>query len=387
MVTLQTADNVLKNFYLEAITRDIDDKSSAFFSRIEKTSMNVVGKSVSKIIKTGLYGGVGAGTETGDLPMGDSGETIVLNAPLKNLYGTIQISDKAIRASASNEGAFVNLLNEEMQGLLQSAKYNFSRMLFGDGSGKLANVTSYEGLCDLYVDEAQAFEEGMYVDVYSQGQKIIENKKIALIDKANKKIQLAGAAWSSNNGPSAGATIYLHGVQPECELTGLDALFSENEIYETDRSKNYMRPYVMNGVSEFDLEDVDKAIDAIEERSGSKVNFILCSWAVRRYLLKLAREANVEIGMTTVGSDTHVPTYNGIPVVVDRFCPESKLYLLNTDDFKICQLCDWQWMEGEDGKILKQVPGKPVYTATLVKYAELVCEKPCGQGVLMGISV
>jgi hypothetical protein len=44
-------------------------------------------------------------------------------------------------------------------------------------------------------------------------------------------------------------------------------------------------------------------------------------------------------------------------------------------------------MEGEDGKILKQVPGKPVYTATLVKYAELLCEKPCGQGVLNGIVV
>ena len=31
--------------------------------------------------------------------------------------------------------------------------------------------------------------------------------------------------------------------------------------------------------------------------------------------------------------------------------------------------------------------GKPVYTATLVKYAELICEKPCGQGVLTGIDV
>ena len=41
---------------------------------------------------------------------------------------------------------------------------------------------------------------------------------------------------------------------------------------------------------------------------------------------------------------------------------------------------------GEDGKILKQVPGKPVYTATLVKYAELMCENPSGQGMLAGIT-
>ena len=79
-------------------------------------------------------------------------------------------------------------------------------------------------------------------------------------------------------------------------------------------------------------------------------------------------------------------SFNGIPVVADRFCPYGTMYLLNTDDFKIHQLCDWQWMEGEDGKILRQIPGKPVYTATLVKYADVMCERPCGQGMLMGIT-
>ena len=38
-----------------------------------------------------------------------------------------------------------------------------------------------------------------------------------------------------------------------------------------------------------------------------------------------------------------------------------------------------RWLEGEDGKVLKQVAGKPVYTATLVKYAELLCYRPCGR--------
>ena len=79
-------------------------------------------------------------------------------------------------------------------------------------------------------------------------------------------------------------------------------------------------------------------------------------------------------------------SFNGIPVVADRFCPDGTMYLLNTDDFKLCQLCDWEWLEGEDGKILHQVPNKPVFTATLVKYAELLCERPCGQGKLSGIT-
>ena len=33
-----------------------------------------------------------------------------------------------------------------------------------------------------------------------------------------------------------------------------------------------------------------------------------------------------------------------------------------------------------------KVAGKPVYTATLVKYADLLCDRPCGQGMLSGIT-
>ena len=79
-------------------------------------------------------------------------------------------------------------------------------------------------------------------------------------------------------------------------------------------------------------------------------------------------------------------SYSGIPFVVDRFCGKKDMYLLNTDDFKLHQLCDWRWLEGDDGRVLKQTAGKPVYTATLVKYADLLCEKPSGQGVITGIT-
>jgi hypothetical protein len=36
--------------------------------------------------------------------------------------------------------------------------------------------------------------------------------------------------------------------------------------------------------------------------------------------------------------------------------------------------------------VLKQNPGKPTYSATLVKYAELICDLPGGQAKLHGIT-
>ena len=46
---------------------------------------------------------------------------------------------------------------------------------------------------------------------------------------------------------------------------------------------------------------------------------------------------------------------------------------------------DWEWMGGGNGRILQQVKA-PCLTATLVKYAELVCLHPGSQAELQGIT-
>ena len=78
-------------------------------------------------------------------------------------------------------------------------------------------------------------------------------------------------------------------------------------------------------------------------------------------------------------------SYNGIPLVTDRFVENDQMYLLSTKDFELCQLGDWQWLEGNDGKVIKQKDNYPIYTATLVKYAELICDRPNSQAKLSGI--
>jgi hypothetical protein len=166
----------------------------------------------------------------------------------------------------------------------------------------------------------------------------------------------------------------------------LDAIFNSSKLYGIEKSKNsMMKPYSATA-NKIDVDVMQKTIDTIEETSGSKVNFIVCSWGVKRALVKHFQENHVMMPTMELNSGYTALSFNGIPVVVDRFCPKGTMYFLNTDDFKLHQLCDWEWLQGEDGKVLKQVPGKPVYTATLVKYAELICERPCGQGKLYEIT-
>lgn len=389
MVTMATADNALKSFYLDAVSEALNLTVNPLLAQIKQTTADVWGKDVRKLVRYGVNGGIGAGTETGNLPAAGGNNYVQLVSSLKNLYGTIEISDKAIRASANNEGAFVNLLNDEMQALVRSASFNFGRMLYGDGTGKLCSVSALAASGNkITVDNVKGLAEGMIVDFCSSDGTSIaaaQGRTVLSVDRDNKTIVVDGSALTTTIVP-VGSVIALQNSYG-CEITGLGALFSGSEtLYGVSRADHpWMSPYIKTNVGYLGESTLQKSVDIVEERSGGKIDFIVCSCGVRRMLAEYYTQYRSFVPTMDIKGGYKALSFNGIPVVADRFCPEGTMYLLNTDDFCLHQLCDWQWLQSEDGKILKQVAGKPVYTATLVKYAELICGRPYGQGMLTGI--
>lgn len=386
MVTLSSADKALKTLYLGVVAEQLNTAVNPLFAKFSQTSADVWGKEIRKLAPFGVNGGIGAGSEDGELPKSAANNYAQFVLTLKNLYGTIEISDKAVRASENNAGAFVNLLEAEMEGLLKASKFNFGRMLFGDGSGVLATASSNSGNV-ISVDEVRNLMEGMVVDVLSgaTGSVIASARRITEVDRAAKKITLNGAALSAG-AVSLGDKLTVQGSYNK-ELTGLGAIFGNSAtLYGLSRSANkWLNPYKKTSASLNDV-TIQTVIDSLEETAGSSADFIVCSSGVKRayqeYLV--TNRTNVDV-MNLTGGYKAI-SYNGIPIVSDRFCPSGTMYVLNTADFHLHQLCDWRWLEGDDGKVIKQVANKPVYTATLVKYADMLCDRPAGQGVITGIT-
>ena len=384
MVTLTNAENALKSVYLGAVTELLNTKTNPLLSKIEQTSSDVWGKEIRKAASYGINGGVGAGDEDGVLPDAKSTNYIQFVTTLKNLYGQIEISDKAIRASADGRGAFTDLLNNELQGLLDASKFNLGRMLYGDGTGLLATLkaaatgeTSYEA------DSPQNLIEGLVVDVYSKAGAKLGTTGITYVDRDAKKVSFAAAP----SGIDDGSTLYVQGSKGK-EITGLGAIFcTDGSLYGVSRDAHpCMRPYMRSGVGALDEIVMQEAIDRLEMTAGSTVDFIAVSadvkYAYQEYMAQYKR--NIDVMELNGGFKTLA--YNGIPLVYDRFIAPGTMYLLNTKSFKLHQLCDWQYLETENGKILRQTQGKPTYTATLVKYCDLVCDRPNGQARLTGIT-
>ena len=386
MVTLASADSALKSFYLDAVAQQLNTEVNPLLAKIKQSTADVWGKEVRRLAQYGVNGGVGAGTEEGSLPAAGGNNYDQFVTTLKNLYGTIEISDKAVRASENSAGAFVDLLNAEMEGLLRSSAFNFGRMLFGDGSGILCTVSAVTGNV-VTVDSVKNVIEGMTVDVLdADGDQVsgVTARRITAVDRTDKTITLSGGALT---GVVSGCTLCVQGSR-NLELTGLGAILKDDgTLYGLSRAERpWMVPYIKESVGTISENAIQTAIDYLEETAGSRVDMIVCSWGVKRALQAVLAESRMQTDMAELAGGYRTITYNGIPVVADRFCPAGTMYLLNTRDFCLHQLCDWKWLEGDDGKVLRQVPGKPLYTATLVKYADLICTRPCGQAMLTGIT-
>ena len=371
MVTLSSAENVLKDVYLGVIADQINTKTNPLFSKIKRSTRNIVGKEVRVVAPIGINGGIMAGTETSDLPEGVDTPYLSFVAPLKNLYGRFEISDKALRCSSTDINSFVNLLQDGMDSLLKASIFNLSRMIYGDGSGCLATITVGSTTT---VDNTDAIAPGMYVDIYNGETLVASNVFVKNVDKASKEI-----SWNVAESLATGYKVYLHNSKGN-DIIGLKGIVSNSTLYGVDKTAYPImnaKTYTATSSDTFDEDYVQRVIDDLE-MDGTNVNFINCSYDLKRVYQKYLTLYKKNIEYTTLEDGMRVITHFGIPVVPTNQVAAGECYFLNTDDFMFYELGDWKWLEDESGRVLKQNANKPAYSATLVKYTELLCHKPSG---------
>ncbi len=379
MVTLKSAENVLKDVYLGVIADQINAKTNPLFSRIKRSTRNIVGKEVRVVAPIGINGGVMAGLETSDLPNGVDTPYLSFVAPLKNLYGKFEISDKAIRCSSSDVNSFVNLLQDGMDSLLKASIFNLSRMLYGDGTGLLGQLTNSSS--SITVDNVGGIVPGMYVDIINETKTVAKNVRVKSVDYNTKKIVLDTQEEITTNDK-----IYVQGSK-DCEILGLKAIVGKGDLYGVNREEYpVMNAQNYTATEEaFDEDYVQSIIDDLEV-NGTNVNFINCSYKLKRLYQKYLTIYNKNIEYTTLEDGMKVITHFGTPIVPTNYVADGECYFLNTNDFVFYELGDWKWLEDESGRVLKQDPTKAAFSATLVKYTELLCHKPSGVGHVTGLS-
>lgn len=290
MISLQTANNVLKDVYLDVMANQINCNTDVLLGKIKHTNSDIWGKIIIKNVWI-------------------NGKMLTLKEELKNIYVSIEITDKAIRCSQNFAGAFVDLLNNEVGYMIRELQH------------RLINSFYTEDTKPDYLPEDFKY-------------------------------------------------------QP-MEITGLKKIFDikSKTLYGLSRKENPEMNPVIKTLDKFDPIKIQEIID----NNNDEVNVIVCSAKVKRDYMQYMSEHRQNIEVIECDSGFRCLQFNNSLLMVQAKIPDNEIYLLNIEDFKLHQLCDWEWLCDENGNVLKQVVGKPVYKATLVKYADYICEKPYKQ--------
>lgn len=290
MISLQTANNALKDVYLDVIANQINCNTDVLLGKIKHTSNDIWGKTIIKNVWI-------------------NGKVLTFKEELKNFYVSMEISDKAIRCSQNSAGAFVNLLNDKVEYMIRESQH------------RLRNSFYTEDTKPDYLPEDFKY-------------------------------------------------------QP-MEITGLKKIFDikSKTLYGLSRKENPEMNPVIKTLDKFDPIKIQEIID----NNNDEVNVIVCSAKVKRDYMQYMSEHRQGIEVIECDGGFKCLQFNNSLLMVQAKIPDNEIYLLNTEDFKLHQLCDWEWLGDENENVLKQVVGKPVYKATLVKYADYICEKPYKQ--------
>ncbi|MBC7238517.1 MAG: phage major capsid protein [Chloroflexi bacterium] len=409
-----TLDAILKNDYLPPIRKALND-SSLLWSRLERDEESVVGKMAIVPINYAHNQGVGAQSETG-VPTAGEEAYKESQVAMKYIRGRISVSSPVIEASKNDAGAFVRAVDSEMRGLEASLRDDMNRQVFGDGTGKLAQVngavTWSSGTATVTVDNPGTLylKPGMLIDIYSSypDTKSHSGVKVESVNSATSFTISAGEGSAANIADNAWITrkgaVTTTGVQ--YEIMGLKGLIDDGTYVATLQNiarstASYWKANVLaNGGTNraLTLELMQQAQDEAEVQGAGLTSLIVSNFAVRRkYINLLAADKRfvqpfyIEGGWPGLRPKEEgrrqyqAVEFNGIPYVADRYCPGNTMFFVDESTIKVYRLKDFDWMD-EDGSILHLKSGSAEYEAVLELFANLGIDAPLKNSVIRDIS-
>lgn len=387
MLSVKAIDDVLKSFYLDVVSTQINCGASPLYDKIEKSSVNVSGKNAMVPVYYGMSGAIQSTSDDGAvLPESCPTLRATLEVPLRNVYGVIDITDKALRATKDSADGVIDVLGTEIQAMINSARHSLNRMLWTNGLGFLGTVSdlsSHTSRSRFPVSEVRLFTPGMKVDIYRGNTLVHAGLRIG--DVQVDKGQIVFTKNIPTTAPlEAGDSIYAHNSL-NTELHGLPYLFDINDdnYFGQSKSSHFGLQGADRTITEsLSTEAIQDFLDLLESRSDTTPDLIVCDKKLRRDYIQYLQANRTNIDYLNLDGGFRTLSYNGIPLYGERFCPANEMYFLNTPNIKMVQLNDWEWLEGTNGSILNRLDDKAAYQAVLVKYANYVATVPSSLGRL-----
>jgi hypothetical protein len=403
---LTFASEAIKLVYGD-LHEQLRDKNPAL-QLIEASSANITrnGKEVIFDTHIGRNQGIGARGVREKLPVAGAQKYKQAHLYLTNLYGSIEVDGQLFEQAVEDYQAFINVVDNEINGLKKDLAVDLNRQVYGDGSGKLAVVTAQPSSTTLTVDSTHWLQIGMVFDVVDpttgvkQQSGAASSLEIAAINEDTKVITVSGGALGTfNTAISAGDILVRssNGVNNfGKEWTGLAAIVDdESELHEIDPAeypvwKSTVQALGVPGTSTGTLTEL-ALINLVQkvDKQGGDVDVMLASpgvfnayWDLLQGLRQFTNGATLEGGQRAFTFDA---VGKPIKFVSDYAAPKGTLYALSSKEIVVNRKRDWSWMD-RDGSMWSRVADTDAYEARYFQYSQLGTYRRNAHAVLSNIT-
>ena len=438
--TITTLNSVLKDFYVSAVEEQLNQE--VFMLEVfEKAKLDWSGKRVVVPVHVARNAGVGFAAEGATLPTAGNQtyEELVINA--KFLYGRFQISGPAI-SSAKGAYSFGNYIDLELRKLVEDVRKRANVATFSGGitTGYIHTLVSAAGAGPLLdtaggqdipfsgdaaeLERKRAAAAALQVKFRRMSDYAVINPGVTLtvssVSVANNTVRIAaGAAYAALTQlrdddcfamEITGDAAALAAAQ--LEMTGIATNLSSGSHFGVDRTDATGEPALQSdairsvedsGVAaDYDvfqplaLGRMQSITDAVFNDSGLEVDTIVMNPSQRASYTNLLVGTNAanlykstdsarqgDGGFSGLG-------FNGIPIRVSVDAGKHMLYFLHTKKWKMAEL-EKPGFADLDGNILARAgigaAGVDSYEGYYRIYADVYCERPNSNGVLVGVAV
>lgn len=399
---LTQVEAILKDKYQPALVNQISTCPSPFLEKIKRVPLT--NNTIKCATPIGLNGGFGFGAEGVATPVAGAQRYAEFTVDAVDMYVDIQISNKTVQLASSNVSSMLNALDQEIKGSYNSAEWNLSRALFGNGDGILCVVrsvdTNYSTTSTLKVNDTTKLVEGLSVDIYtyatedaSEGTLINENKAVRILsidrstnivtfDSPNVSVSLQLTDDSVTSAGTYGFITVQNSYKRE--LCGLGAIFDEESetLYGVKRADNpWINPIVVDVENDISDLSIYQGVKEASDYKGTKIDLVMMGDRAFAAYQNYMRTNNVVVvdKQRFVGGAVGYKVLCGAQETVilnERFVPKDEAWAVDTSTFYLEQT-PWDFM-AKDGAVFLPMAGTSVYRALLTSYGNLVCTNPGG---------
>jgi hypothetical protein len=392
--TLSAADAILKDLYVGPVVEQLNQKTY-LIDQIERDSQSIdhTGRRAVIPVHTNRNRGRGSRADGGNLPAAgtQSWQDAIVN--IRYNYSAIEVTDGSIKASQSNEGAFVNILDAETKGCANDLRKDINRQVFGTGDGLLSTVAkSQTETTVLELESVQYVAVGDPVDVRRKTDGVATEG----VTSVSIKKRTGGTTKTIELSTKVAGTVdtkfgvYLQESRNN-EMDGLRNIIETKRTLHSINSETAGNEFWNGNIREAGSSATSTSVagESVFEQAADDVGFsgqgevevFLTTRGIRRRLADTyqsqkryndAQAVNVHGGYSAI-------LVNEVPVIADDDAPRNTAFGLNKESFRWFQQSSPGWMDQAGGGVFHLKDGSSAGTkvATWQAFFSWYCALGC----------